>query len=180
MATMSAQSSILRNSFTNLVLPLLLATVLFFSLRIVTDSTYPILVIKSESMSPAFHRGDVVFLSNRTSEVQVGDIPALWFGDQAQPMIHRAIRTFSADEKLSDCRITGVKEGCRLFVTKGDFNAVDDVALYPAGRVGANRSEVMGLAVGYVPWLGWPSLWVNEIWWVRYVIAGIALVSAVR
>jgi signal peptidase I len=176
----SARPSTVRNAFTNLVLPLLLATAMFFTLRIITNSTYPILVIKSESMSPAFNRGDVVFLSNRTNELHVGDVPALWFRDQAQPMIHRVIRTFAADARLSDCSVSGVEESCRLFVTKGDFNAVDDIALYPAGRVGANRAEVMGLAVGYLPWLGWPSLWVNEIWWARYAIAGIAVVALLR
>ena len=175
---MSPRSTLVGHSLANLALPLVLATFLFFALKYVTGSTYPILVIKSESMSPAFNRGDVVFLSNRTSDVQVGDIPALWFSSQAQPMIHRAIRTFTVGRDHPQCKASGPDEHCKLVVTKGDFNPVDDIALYPAGYVGARRFEVMGLAVGYLPWLGWPNLWLNEIWWAKYTVGGLALAAA--
>lgn len=42
-------------------------------------------------MEPAFQRGDVIFLSNWDQQVQVGDIPVLWFERQTLPMVHRAV-----------------------------------------------------------------------------------------
>lgn len=57
-----------------------------------TASPYPIMVVISESMAPAFHRGDILFLSNRQHEISVGDIPVVWFPENPLPMVHRAIQ----------------------------------------------------------------------------------------
>ena len=57
-----------------------------------TASLYPIMVVISESMAPAFHRGDILFLSNRRHEISVGDIPVVWFPGNPCPMVHRAIQ----------------------------------------------------------------------------------------
>ena len=46
----------------------------------------------SESMAPAFHRGDLLFLSNRSNRIQAGEIPVVWFAGRALPMVHRAIK----------------------------------------------------------------------------------------
>ncbi|KAH0335981.1 hypothetical protein KCU81_g8775, partial [Aureobasidium melanogenum] len=46
----------------------------------------------------------------------------------------------------------------QLFLTKGDNNEADDVALYPRGRFTVARNEVIGLVRGYVPLLGWIAI----------------------
>lgn len=52
------------------------------------------MVVISESMAPAFHRGDIIFLWNRSKLVNVGDIPVVWFKSQPLPMVHRAVQVF--------------------------------------------------------------------------------------
>lgn len=61
------------------------------ALRILTGSQYPILVVTSGSMEPAFQRGDLIFLSNRQQIVRPGDIPVIWIPGKPLPMVHRAI-----------------------------------------------------------------------------------------
>jgi hypothetical protein len=80
------------------MLPILLAVtaplMAWKSLCILTASNFPVMCVVSESMAPAFHRGDLIFLSNRPTHVQVGDIAVIWFADQPLPMVHRAIEIF--------------------------------------------------------------------------------------
>ena len=61
------------------------------ALCVVTGSTYPILVVSSESMEPAFLKGDLILLGNRQEKIYPGDIPVVWFSDRPLPMVHRAI-----------------------------------------------------------------------------------------
>ena len=61
------------------------------AISLVADSPHPILVVISESMAPAFRRGDIIMLWNRVPQIKAGDIPVLWFADQKLPMVHRAI-----------------------------------------------------------------------------------------
>lgn len=128
----------------------------------------------SGSMEPAFYRGDILILWNRTANVALGDIPVLWFKDHPLPMVHRVITTsWNQNEyeiRIMDCclaaahssyRLSGVIE--QLFTTKGDNNEVDDVSLYPDGRLTAKRGEITGFVRGYVPFIGWPALLVQEV-----------------
>ncbi|KAJ0344515.1 hypothetical protein KNSL1_009289 [Colletotrichum chrysophilum] len=48
------------------------------------------MVVLSESMEPTFSRGDIILLAN-WQEVEVGDIPVIWFQGQPLPMVHRAV-----------------------------------------------------------------------------------------
>lgn len=67
---------------------------IFMALKLlawVTNTPYPAMVVLSGSMEPAFQRGDIIFLSNRTELVSVGDIPVIWFDGQPLPMVHRAV-----------------------------------------------------------------------------------------
>lgn len=61
------------------------------ALCILTGSRYPILVVTSGSMEPAFQRGDLIFLSNRQQIIHPGDIPVIWIPGKPLPMVHRAI-----------------------------------------------------------------------------------------
>ncbi|KAI8169912.1 Acetyltransferase TRI7 [Colletotrichum sp. SAR 10_86] len=79
------------------------------------------MVVLSESMEPAFSRGDIILLAN-WQEVEVGDIPVIWFQGHPLPMVHRAVEVLFADDQE------------RLIMTKGDNNEVNDVVLYPFGQ----------------------------------------------
>ncbi|KAF1998683.1 signal peptidase I [Amniculicola lignicola CBS 123094] len=140
---------------------------LWASLRYVTDSKHPVLVVSSESMEPAFYRGDVIFLSNCQQKIHVGDIPVVWFQNRSLPMVHRAIEVhYAADSVKADSTFR------QLVLTKGDNNDVDDRVLYPEGREYAYREEVVGLVKGYVPYAGWLSLIVSDRQWILYLMLG--------
>lgn len=74
------------------LLPLSFTFMILQTLCLVTNSRVPIVCVTSESMSPTFHRGDVLLLWNRTSTVEVGDIPVVWFENNPLPMVHRVIK----------------------------------------------------------------------------------------
>lgn len=58
------------------------------------DSPIPIVCVVSESMAPAFHRGDILVISNRQTDIHVGEIPVVWFPSSRLPMVHRAVKTW--------------------------------------------------------------------------------------
>lgn len=70
-------------------------------LSILTNTPVPIVCVVSESMAPAFHRGDILLLWNRVSSVNVGDIPVVWFDERPLPMVHRVIKVISEVEAAS-------------------------------------------------------------------------------
>lgn len=68
-------------------------------LSLITNSPIPIVCVISESMAPAFHRGDILFLWNWTPSVEVGDIPVVWFDGNLLPMVHRVIKVLDDGTK---------------------------------------------------------------------------------
>lgn len=67
----------------------------------ITGSSHPVMVVSSESMEPAFHRGDLILLWNQQEKINVGDIPVVWFPGRRLPMVHRAIKVLT---RLEDDR----------------------------------------------------------------------------
>ncbi|KAK2750562.1 Signal peptidase complex catalytic subunit SEC11-like protein 2 [Colletotrichum kahawae] len=110
------------------------------ALSLATNCAFPAMVVLSESMEPAFSRGDVILLAN-WQEVEVGDIPVIWFQGQRLPMVHRAVELFSRNRE-------------RLILTKGDNNEINDVAIYPFGQTHVRQDQVVGLVRGYIPYVG--------------------------
>ncbi|EME79515.1 uncharacterized protein MYCFIDRAFT_124842, partial [Pseudocercospora fijiensis CIRAD86] len=113
---------------------------------LVTATAFPAMVVISESMAPAFHRGDLILLWNRTSDINVGDIPVVWFKEQSLPMVHRCVQSYWED---------GQNGPIQHFLTKGDNNDADDTSLYPPRRTSVRRNEVVGNVIAYIPFLGW-------------------------
>jgi signal peptidase len=50
------------------------------------------MVVASESMAPAFHRGDQILLWNQEDQIHARDIPVVWLPGQPLPMVHRAVK----------------------------------------------------------------------------------------
>lgn len=61
----------------------------------ITSSSHPVMVVSSESMEPAFYRGDLILLWNRQQIVNMGDIPVVWFPGRSLPMVHRSIAVYN-------------------------------------------------------------------------------------
>ncbi|KAI0386660.1 signal peptidase I [Hypomontagnella monticulosa] len=139
----------------------------FFSL--ISNTAYPAIVVLSESMAPAFQRGDIIVLSNWVHRVEVGDIPVLWFEGHPLPMVHRIVVA------LHD------EEGRQLLMTKGDNNDHTDVALYPPGQTYVYRDQVIGFVRAYVPYMGWLSIMFSGFPWLKQVIImGLLLILVLR
>lgn len=82
------------------VLPILLSLcttlMTWKALCVVSGSPTPIVCVISESMAPTFHRGDILFVWNRSSCLKVGDVPIVWFAGRPQPMVHRIIAIYNS------------------------------------------------------------------------------------
>ncbi len=108
------------------------ALMIWKGLMVVTGSESPIVVVLSGSMEPAFHRGDLLFLTNYPEEpVRVGEIVVFKVEGRDIPIVHRVIKLHEKCVKIIieeffklifDFR----EDGTVKFLTKGDNNSVDD------------------------------------------------------
>ncbi|KAI1172195.1 hypothetical protein F4777DRAFT_562910 [Nemania sp. FL0916] len=106
----------------DVLLPISTTFMLWKGLSVLTNSSYPIVCVVSESMAPTFYRGDLLLLWNWTASAEPGDIPVVWFYHTPLPMVHRIVQT------------TQDSSGLQSFLIKGDNNNLNDVVLYPGER----------------------------------------------
>uniref|UniRef100_A0A8C4LJR8 Signal peptidase complex catalytic subunit SEC11 n=1 Tax=Equus asinus asinus TaxID=83772 RepID=A0A8C4LJR8_EQUAS len=118
------------------------ALMIWKGLMVITGSESPIVVVLSGSMEPAFHRGDLLFLTNRVEDpIRVGEIVVFRIEGREIPIVHRVLK------------IHEKQNGHIKFLTKGDNNAVDDRGLYKQGQHWLEKKDVVGRARGLsVPW----------------------------
>lgn len=122
-------------------LAILVVVVLF----VVGAFKYQPVAVLSGSMTPYFSRGDAVVIEKlNTSEkdnLKKGDV--IQFTSNGKYVIHRIVK-IEEDENHN-----------RVFITKGDFNNVED-----SGTV--NYNQVVGKLSFIIPFIGYPSVWLNE------------------
>jgi signal peptidase len=69
------------------------ALMIWKGLIVVTGSESPIVVVLSGSMEPAFHRGDLLLLTNyREEPIRAGDIVVFRIEGRDIPIVHRVIK----------------------------------------------------------------------------------------
>eukprot|EP00073_Rattus_norvegicus_P033890 XP_008757781.1 PREDICTED: signal peptidase complex catalytic subunit SEC11A isoform X2 [Rattus norvegicus] len=113
------------------------ALMIWKGLMVITGSESPIVVVLSGSMEPAFHRGDLLFLTNRVEDpIRVGEIVVFRIEGREIPIVHRVLK------------IHEKQDGHIKFLTKGDNNAVDDRGLYKQGQHWLEKKDVVGRARG--------------------------------
>ena len=78
----------------NFGLVLSTAFMLWKGLSVFSASDSPIVVVLSGSMEPAFQRGDLLFLWNRSPTAEVGEIVVYNVRGKDIPIVHRVVRTF--------------------------------------------------------------------------------------
>ncbi|KAK2151567.1 hypothetical protein LSH36_359g05012 [Paralvinella palmiformis] len=138
------------------------ALMIWKGLMVVTGSESPIVVVLSGSMEPAFYRGDLLFLTNYEEEpVRVGEIVVFKIEGRDIPIVHRVLKVHEKENGL-------VK-----FLTKGDNNQVDDRGLYAPGQMWLNKSDVVGRARGYVPYVGIVTILMNDYPKFKYAILAL-------
>jgi len=86
----------LASQLLNFALILSTAFMLWKGLSVAADSPSPIVVVLSESMEPAFWRGDLLFLWNRGrhTQTQIGDVVVYNVKGKDIPIVHRVVRRF--------------------------------------------------------------------------------------
>ncbi|KAL1132587.1 hypothetical protein AAG570_010539 [Ranatra chinensis] len=135
------------------------ALMIWKGLMVVTGSESPIVVVLSGSMEPAFHRGDLLFLTNYQDDpIRVGEIVVFKVEGRDIPIVHRVL-------KLHEKRNGTVK-----FVTKGDNNSVDDRGLYAPGQQWLTKKDVVGRARGFLPYVGMVTIYMNEYPKFKYAV----------
>lgn len=135
------------------------ALMIWKGLMVVTGSESPIVVVLSGSMEPAFHRGDLLFLTNYQEDpIRVGEIVVFKVDGRDIPIVHRVL-------KLHENHNGTVK-----FLTKGDNNSVDDRGLYAPGQLWLTKRDVVGRARGFLPYVGMVTIYMNEYPKFKYAV----------
>jgi len=134
------------------------ALMIWKGLMVVTGSESPIVVVLSGSMEPAFHRGDLLFLTNPVDEpIRVGEIVVFKVEGRDIPIVHRVLKVHE-------------NNGSTKFLTKGDNNRVDDRGLYAEGQLWLTPKDVVGRARGFLPYVGMVTIMMNEYPKLKYAV----------
>ncbi|RKO87421.1 hypothetical protein BDK51DRAFT_36430 [Blyttiomyces helicus] len=120
-------------------------------LSVVTNSESPIVVVLSESMEPAFARGDLLFLTLGSDPIRVGEICVFKLEGKETPIVHRVLELHEETET-----------GKQFLLTKGDNNPVDDRGLYNRGQMWIHQDHVVGRVKGFLPYVGMVTILLNE------------------
>ncbi|KXS17403.1 hypothetical protein M427DRAFT_97085, partial [Gonapodya prolifera JEL478] len=124
----------------------------------------PIVVVLSESMEPAFHRGDLLFLSMPAEPIRVGDITVFKLQGKPIPVVHRVLTVHDEDAT-----------GKQYILSKGDNNPSDDRAggIYNANQLWINREDVTGKVQGFIPYAGFVIIIMDLYPHLKYALLGV-------
>ncbi|EIM24274.1 signal peptidase I [Wallemia mellicola] len=136
-------------------------------LGVVLNTESPIVVVLSESMEPAFARGDILFLYHPpySTPIKTGEITVYKIPNSEIPIVHRVI-----DHHIS----TDGDYNTELILTKGDNNPGDDTVLYK-GKKWLKRDQIVGKVMGYIPYAGYITILMNDHPNLKY--AGMAIMA---
>ncbi|XP_069483166.1 signal peptidase complex catalytic subunit SEC11C isoform X2 [Ambystoma mexicanum] len=138
------------------------ALMIWKGLIVVTGSESPIVVVLSGSMEPAFHRGDLLFLTNfQEDAIRAGEIVVFKVEGRDIPIVHRVIKVHEKEN------------GEIKFLTKGDNNEVDDRGLYREGQNWLGKKDVVGRARGFLPYVGMVTIIMNDYPKFKYAVLAI-------
>lgn len=104
---------------------------------------YHLLAIGSGSMSPSIERGDLVLVEKSKAYDEMAEGDVLVYRHSNVVMVHRI-----AEVQRDKAGYT--------FITKGDANSAEDKWVVP-------QSDIIGIARGRIMALGFPTLWLNEL-----------------
>ncbi|KAI8883861.1 SEC11-like protein C, partial [Backusella circina FSU 941] len=139
------------------------ALMIWKALAVVTNTESPIVVVLSGSMEPAFHRGDLLFLTlPRNEQININDICVFKLPERPIPIVHRVIKLHED---------TATKK--EYILTKGDNNALDDRGLYDRRQMWIHKEHVVGKVKGFLPYVGMITIVMNDFPWVKYALLGV-------
>ncbi|KAF8892979.1 hypothetical protein BD779DRAFT_1669993 [Infundibulicybe gibba] len=142
-------------------------------LGLITNSESPIVVVLSGSMEPAFYRGDLLFLTNPPHErYHTGDITVYKIPGADIPIVHRVLETHDVAPKKGKKASSSATLDKQLLLTKGDNNYVDDIELYQ-GLEWLERKHIIGKVRGFLPYVGYVTIAMNDFPQLKYALLGI-------
>ncbi|CAI7580188.1 unnamed protein product [Penicillium palitans] len=162
----------------NFALVLSTAFMLWKGLSVVSASSSPIVVVLSGSMEPAFQRGDLLFLWNRGTRAEIGEVLVYNVRGKSIPIVHRVVRTFPEVEPVGAKKVKEITvdttPDTHMLLTKGDNNSADDTELYAEGQDYLDRAEdIVGSVRGYIPMVGYVTIMLSEHPWLKTVMLGL-------
>ncbi|KAJ5616132.1 Signal peptidase I [Penicillium hordei] len=163
----------------NFALVLSTAFMLWKGLSVVSASSSPIVVVLSGSMEPAFQRGDLLFLWNRDTRAEIGEVLVYNVRGKSIPIVHRVVRTFPEVEgRVSAKKVKEITvdttPNTHMLLTKGDNNSADDTELYAQDQDYLDRAEdIVGSVRGYIPMVGYVTIMLSEHPWLKTVMLGL-------
>ncbi len=104
---------------------------------------YHLLAIGSGSMSPSLERGDFVLVEKSKEYDKMREGEVLVYRHSNVVMVHR----------IAEVKQDGKN---KVFITKGDANGSEDKWI-------VKQADVIGVARGRIMMLGFPTLWLNEL-----------------
>ncbi|KAL2916882.1 Signal peptidase complex catalytic subunit [Polyrhizophydium stewartii] len=127
----------------------------------------PVVVVISESMEPAFQRGDLLVLSMWSRPISVGDICVYKRRSDPSgiPIVHRIVHTHKGPN------------GKRMMLTKGDNNPGNDRGLYDAGQQWLEEDDIVGRVAGHLPYVGMFTILLNDYPVLKFVMLGLVGLS---
>ncbi|KAL1919214.1 uncharacterized protein VTP21DRAFT_1906 [Calcarisporiella thermophila] len=138
------------------------AIMVYKGLSLVTNSESPVVVVLSESMAPAIHRGDLLFLNNPPTPIEIGEICVFKLPGRDVPIVHRVIKLHNE-----------VETGKQYILTKGDNNPGDDRGLYNPGMTWIHKDHIVGRVRGFLPFVGMVTIWLHDYPYFKYIFLGV-------
>ncbi|CAO3653514.1 unnamed protein product [Mucor hiemalis] len=137
------------------------ALMIWKGLAVVTNTESPIVVVLSGSMEPAFHRGDLLFLSlPKHDPVEINDICVFKLPGRDIPIVHCVVKVHEDANK-------------EYILTKGDNNHRDDRVLYDRRQMWIHRDNVVGKVRGFMPYVGMVTILMNDYPWMKFALLGV-------
>lgn len=127
------------------ILPVYALLLMFVGFVLGLFRNTPVAIV-SDSMVPTFSRGDVVVIRKlKVSEAEkLKENDVLQYELDGRNIVHRIVR-IKEDDK-----------GNRIFTTKGDNNNAPDVKP-------VTESQIRGVVKYVIPKIGYPSVWLNDV-----------------
>ncbi|KAG1856210.1 hypothetical protein C8R48DRAFT_300210 [Suillus tomentosus] len=165
---------------------------LWKGLGLILNTESPIVVVLSGSMEPAFYRGDLLFLTNPPGQrYHTGDITVYRIPGAEIPIVHRVLETRdvfipfenSTENRIINNRLAKLKltpGEHQLMLTKGDNNHVDDIDLYQ-GLEWLDRRHIIGKVRGFLPYIGYVTIAMNDFPQLKYaLLGGLGLLAVIQ
>lgn len=127
------------------ILPIYAILIMFVGFVLGLFKNEPVAIV-SNSMVPAFSRGDVVVVRkldvDETDKLKVGDV--LQYEADGRYIVHRIVKIKEDDN------------GAFTYITKGDNNNASD-------SNPVTESQIRGVVKYVIPKIGYPSVWLNDM-----------------